>query len=73
MSPAAPRAFAADPALIASVLSEAVPYLARYAGKTITVKYGGHAMGAGGDTFAGDVGLGRAGRFWQSGPGDGDQ
>jgi acetylglutamate kinase len=46
---------AADPGLIASVLSEAVPYLARYAGKTVVVKYGGHAMGAGGETFARDV------------------
>jgi acetylglutamate kinase len=44
-----------DPALIASVLAEAVPYLARYAAKTIVVKYGGHAMGAGGATFAQDV------------------
>ena len=44
-----------DPALIAEVLAEAVPYLARYAGCTIVVKYGGHAMGAGGATFAQDV------------------
>jgi len=44
-----------DPALVASVLAEAVPYLARYAGKTIVVKYGGHSMGAGGETFARDV------------------
>jgi len=44
-----------DPALVASVLAEAVPYLGRYAGKTVVVKYGGHAMGAGGETFARDV------------------
>ncbi|HEX3884373.1 MAG TPA: acetylglutamate kinase [Stellaceae bacterium] len=44
-----------DPALVASVLAEAVPYLGRYAGKTVVVKYGGHAMGAGGETFAQDV------------------
>jgi acetylglutamate kinase len=44
-----------DPALVASILAEAVPYLGRYAGKTIVVKYGGHAMGAGGETFARDV------------------
>jgi acetylglutamate kinase len=44
-----------DPALVASVLAEAVPYLGRYAGKSIVVKYGGHAMGAGGETFARDV------------------
>jgi acetylglutamate kinase len=44
-----------DPTLIARVLSEAVPYLARYAGKTVVVKYGGHAMGAGGETFARDI------------------
>ena len=29
----------------ANVLSEALPYMRRYAGKTIVVKYGGHAMG----------------------------
>jgi acetylglutamate kinase len=45
----------ADPALVAAVLSEAVPYLGRYAGKTVVVKYGGHAMGAGGETFARDI------------------
>jgi acetylglutamate kinase len=44
-----------DPVLIATVLAEAVPYLARYGGKTIVVKYGGHAMGAGGETFARDI------------------
>ena len=45
----------ADPTLIAAVLAGAVPYLARYAGKTIVVKYGGHAMGAGAATFARDI------------------
>jgi acetylglutamate kinase len=44
-----------DPALVATVLAEAVPYLGRYAGKTVVVKYGGHAMGAGGETFARDI------------------
>ncbi len=44
-----------DPALVAAVLAEAVPYLGRYAGKTVVVKYGGHAMGAGGETFARDI------------------
>jgi acetylglutamate kinase len=44
-----------EPALIAKVLAEAVPYLGRYGGKTVVVKYGGHAMGAGGETFARDV------------------
>jgi acetylglutamate kinase len=55
--PSAPKSSptATDPTLIANVLSEAVPYLARYAGKTVVVKYGGHAMGAGGETFARDV------------------
>jgi acetylglutamate kinase len=46
---------AIDPALIAAVLAEAVPYLGRYGGKTVVVKYGGHAMGAGGETFARDI------------------
>src|SRR6266481_2718455 len=41
----------------AAVLAEALPYMRRYAGKTIVVKYGGHAMGdaALGDGFARDV------------------
>ncbi len=59
-SAALPRpaaAAAVDPALKAAVLAEAVPYLRRYAGKTIVVKYGGHAMGAGGETFAHDIAL----------------
>jgi len=46
---------AVDPALKAAVLAEALPYLQRYAGHTVVVKYGGAAMGAGGDTFAHDV------------------
>lgn len=38
---------APDPAvaLKAATLTEALPYLQRYAGKTFVVKYGGHAMG----------------------------
>src|SRR6266478_9680195 len=41
----------------AAVLSEALPYMRRYAGKTILVKYGGHAMGdeAIADSFARDI------------------
>jgi acetylglutamate kinase len=48
---------AADPATIAAVLTRVVPYWTRYAGKTVVVKYGGHAMGAGGETFAPDIAL----------------
>jgi len=60
MSPAVrsctPAALAsADPALKAAVLAEALPYLRRYSGQTILVKYGGHAMGGNGDTFARDI------------------
>jgi acetylglutamate kinase len=44
-----------EPSLLAKVLAEAVPHWVRYAGKTVVVKYGGHAMGAGGETFAQDV------------------
>src|SRR5579863_101763 len=44
-----------SPAVIAKVLAEAVPHWVRYAGKTVVVKYGGHAMGAGGKTFAQDI------------------
>ncbi|HEX2114151.1 MAG TPA: acetylglutamate kinase [Alphaproteobacteria bacterium] len=41
----------------ARVLSEALPYMRRFAGKTIVVKYGGHAMGdeAVASDFARDV------------------
>lgn len=35
----------ADAAVKAATLAEALPYLRRYAGKTIVIKYGGHAMG----------------------------
>ena len=38
---------APDPALLAKAetLTEALPYMQRYAGQTFVVKYGGHAMG----------------------------
>jgi acetylglutamate kinase len=41
----------------ADILSEALPFMRRYAGKTIVVKYGGHAMGdtALGAGFARDI------------------
>jgi len=47
----------ADPVVKAAVLAEALPYMRRYAGRTLVVKYGGHAMeDAGrGDSFARDV------------------
>jgi acetylglutamate kinase len=47
----------ADPVVKAAVLAEALPYMRRYAGHTLVVKYGGHAMGdaVGGDLFARDV------------------
>jgi acetylglutamate kinase len=54
MSDAIPHS-TVEPALLAKVLAEAVPHWVRYAGKTVVVKYGGHAMGAGGETFAQDV------------------
>ena len=46
-----------DPVVKAAVLAEALPYMRRYAGHTLVVKYGGHAMGgaAFGDLFARDV------------------
>jgi len=48
---------AATGAAKAAVLSEALPYMRRYAGKIIVVKYGGHAMGnaALADSFARDI------------------
>jgi acetylglutamate kinase len=47
----------AEPALKAAVLAGALPYLRQYSGKTVLVKYGGHAMGDAGaeDTFARDI------------------
>jgi len=44
-------------AMKASVLSDALPYMRRYSGKTIVVKYGGHAMGDAelGASFARDI------------------
>jgi len=46
-----------DPVVKAAVLAEALPYMRRYAGRTLVVKYGGHAMGDAtmGDSFARDV------------------
>jgi acetylglutamate kinase len=44
-----------NPQAKATVLAEALPYMRRYAGHTLVVKYGGHAMGDGGDSFARDV------------------
>lgn len=43
----------------ARTLSEALPYMRRYAGETLLVKYGGHAMGdaALADLFARDINL----------------
>ena len=38
-----PSSFPAD--LRAAVLAEALPYMRRYAGHTLVIKYGGHAMG----------------------------
>jgi len=48
-----------DPVVKAAVLAEALPYMRRYAGRTLVVKYGGHAMGdtTMGDSFARDVAL----------------
>lgn len=53
----ASEAALADAAGKAAVLAEALPYMRRYAGKTVVVKYGGHAMGddALGEFFAQDV------------------
>ncbi|MCK5425010.1 MAG: acetylglutamate kinase [Emcibacter sp.] len=41
----------------ASILSEALPYMRRYSGRTIVIKYGGHAMGDKhlADSFAHDI------------------
>jgi acetylglutamate kinase len=49
----------AEPNTRASVLSEALPFFRRYSGKTVVVKYGGHAMGdeVVAERFASDVAL----------------
>lgn len=41
------NAIAPDPAMLAKAetLTEALPFMQRYAGKTFVIKYGGHAMG----------------------------
>ena len=50
-----------DPAVKAAILGEALPYLRRYSGQTVLVKYGGHAMTAPGadggadDPFTRDI------------------
>jgi len=43
----------------AAILSQALPYMQRYEGRTVVVKYGGHAMGelALGKAFARDIAL----------------
>ncbi len=43
----------------AAILSQALPYMQRYEGKTVVVKYGGHAMGDAklGQAFARDIAL----------------
>lgn len=48
-----------DAQMQAAVLSSALPYLRRYAGDTIVVKYGGHAMGEGklAEAFGYDIAL----------------
>jgi acetylglutamate kinase len=50
-----PHAANAEAAHKAAILSEALPFMRRYSGKTIVVKYGGHAMGETGSSFARDV------------------
>ena len=42
---AVPDLAPADAAATARTLVEALPFMKRYAGQTIVVKYGGHAMG----------------------------
>ncbi len=48
-----------DPSYDAAILAQALPYMQRYEGKTVVVKYGGHAMGdpALGKAFARDIAL----------------
>src|ERR1051325_3497480 len=52
-------AAAVEPTVKATVLAQALPYLRQYSGRTVLVKYGGHAMtpseAGAGDTFAHDI------------------
>jgi acetylglutamate kinase len=63
MNDSAPGGAASDRAAAAAerarVLAQALPFLRRYAGATIVVKYGGHAMGEEtlAEQFAGDIAL----------------
>jgi acetylglutamate kinase len=63
MNDSAPGAVASDRVAAAAerarVLAQALPFLRRYAGATIVVKYGGHAMGEEtlAEQFAGDIAL----------------
>jgi acetylglutamate kinase len=50
-----PLATNADAARKAAVLAEALPYMRRHSDRCMVVKYGGHAMGEGGESFAKDV------------------
>ena len=54
-----PRARRAEWLEKAGILTEALPYMRRYAGKTFVIKYGGHAMGNPklAKSFARDIGL----------------
>lgn len=44
-----------SPALKAEVLLEALPYIHRFTGRVVVVKYGGNAMSFNGDPFGGDA------------------
>ena len=57
MTPALPVDPSLDPLAKARVLSEALPWISRFAGKTFVIKYGGAAMKDGGlrEDFARDV------------------
>ncbi|MBU1174200.1 MAG: acetylglutamate kinase [Alphaproteobacteria bacterium] len=48
-----------DPIYDAAILAQALPYMQRYEGKTVVVKYGGHAMGSKslGKAFAQDIAM----------------
>ena len=63
--PKVTRAQKAAAAKTASVLVEALPYIRRFWGKIVVVKYGGNALHAASD---GDGEAGRPGRRWPPSP-----
>ncbi len=66
---------AVEPEVVVAVLSEAIPYIRRFSGKVVVVKYGGNALAGAGvaGTLAGAGGAGGGGPGGADGRGAGDE